>query len=61
MTLKIAPKPSAQFLRQYDTLKKDGLTERELTSLMVRAQKEIATSARPHEAATMFTAQVKGG
>lgn len=60
MTIKAAPKPSAQFIQQYNRLKKDGLTERELTSLMVRAQKEIATSPKPHEAAKMFTAQVKG-
>jgi hypothetical protein len=58
--IKPSIKPSPAFISSFNKFKKDGLNEKETTSLLNQAQKEIGKSKTPHALAKAYTAEVKG-
>ncbi len=59
-TIKPALKPSAAFVSSFNKLKKDGLNEKEVTTLLNQAQKEIEKSKTPHALAKTYAKEVQG-
>ncbi|MBL9039305.1 MAG: hypothetical protein JNG84_12375 [Archangium sp.] len=53
-------KPSAQFVASFNKMKKNGLTEKEVTALGAQASKDIAKSSKPRELAEVYAKEVKG-
>ncbi len=55
-----AIKPSTAFVNTYNKLKANGLNEKEVTTLLNKAQKEISKSKTPHALAKVYATEVKG-